>query len=661
MPLHPLEILLVRTSAKSERVDALVNHLIMRFEGDPALPFSRPVGMSVRVACESLGRLLTDARGRAERVAVVPLIDDELIDCASDQVLRAELVALSETASDNPTACRIFPAGLIDNWSTLFPQSVQALLRGQRIEDGSRLAIALMQECVAWLRGSNLAEPVEAFKVFVSHAKADGTDLAKRMISALESEWRIKGFFDARDIPPGSDWSEVLMESAGRSAMLVLQTDVYAEREWCQREIAMAKRKDVPILVVSALLRGESRSFPYLGNLPTVRVEQGIPDDAAVVAALVEECLRIEYFKAQSAAEPASAGTRYSARAPELVTLSSKDQRIVYPDPPLSRAECALLPTAVTCTSWREHRRNPAGAPSMDDLLLSVSISDPDARDLQSRGLAALHVDLFWVELMRALFACDIDVAYGGDHRASGYTERLINLVRSYDRRGQRTSTIENYLSFHLARDLTAAQRNALRDAMTIVSVGLPHDLHGADATDENLGYQKARAFTEMRRQMAKESKARIICGGKTAGFSGRYAGIAEEALIHLSESKPVYVIGFLGGCAALVGAWASPNCSADALNPLDWQGQLTTSRAALVAQYAMNSDGPDAGINLHADGERLRGWLHECSNPDSTRYNGLDVTQNAELATSSDVDNVLRLLILGLSRRFSPTTSAIQ
>jgi len=653
MPLQPLEILLVRTSARSERVDTLVNRLITRFEGDPALPFARPVGISVRVATESFGRLLSAAQLRSKRVAVVPLIDDELIDCTNDQELRTDLVAFAERTGVNSAACRFFPAGLIDNWFTLFPQSVQALLRGQRIEDGSLLAIALMQECVAWLRGADVDEPVEAFKVFVSHAKADGTHLAKRMISALESEWRIKGFFDARDIPPGSEWSEVLVESAGRSAMLVLQTDVYAEREWCQREIAIAKRNDVPILVVNVLLKGESRSFPYLGNLPTLRMEQGAPDDAAVVAALVEECLRIENFKAQAALMPAPVGTRYSARAPELVTLLPTDQRIVYPDPPLSRAECGLLPPTVTCVSWRADRRNPAGAPSMDDLVISVSISDPDARDLQSRGLVAEHVDLFWVDLMRALFACDIDVAYGGDHRASGYTERLFNLVRSYHRRGQHTSTVKNYLGFHLARDLTSAQRNALRDAMEIVACELPSDLNGLDETEENRGYMKARAFTAMRRKMARESSARIICGGKTAGFAGRYAGIAEEAMMHFAESKPVYVIGLLGGCAALVAAWGSSDCPTIALNPLDWQGSQTTSRTALVAQYSTSSDGSDAAMNLHSDGERLRDWLQESSKPDSARYNGLDAIQNLELSISSDVDNVLGLLILGITQRF--------
>lgn len=656
MTRHPLEVLLVRTGTRSDAMDKWVDDLVKRFEGDPTFPFSRSLGIPVRVASISLGRFLDDALARSERVAVVPLIDDELLGSDTDSGLRDEISALADRVGGMSVRCRLFPVGQTSNWYTMFQTSLQALLRGRAIEDTKMLAVALMQECIAWLRGREVREAATAFDVFVSHAKADGEGIAKRLRNALESEWRIKGFFDARDIPAGSEWTKVLVGEAAHSAMLVVQTDIYADREWCQREIATAKGNDVPVLVVSALRAGESRSFPYLGNLPTVRVDPDAPDETAVVTGLIEECLRIEHFKAQLAAMPAIASVRFSARSPELLTLRPNDQHIVYPDPPLSRTERELLRSDIELTTWRKYRRGLSSSPSMDALDVAVSMSDPAARDLAEHALAPVHVDLFWVELMRALFAADIDVAYGGDHRANGYTERLVNLVRGYHRFGHDTSIVRNFLSFHLARDLTSAARNAIMDAMKLVAVAMPAGVNETGVNDALLPYRKARAFTAMRREMAQKTRARIICGGKTDGFKGRYAGIAEEAFIHLSEGKPVYVIGLLGGCAALVGAWAADDGAA--LNPLGWHGVAETEeRRAIISGYAKNATDPDATFDLEGHGKQLRAWLRECTDPLSPRYNGLDAAENTRLATSTDLDESLGLLMAGLVRKFGSKT----
>ena len=42
---------------------------------------------------------------------------------------------------------------------------------------------------------------------------------------------------------------------------------------WCRREVALAKRKCRPIVVIDALTDAELRSSPLLANLPTVRLD----------------------------------------------------------------------------------------------------------------------------------------------------------------------------------------------------------------------------------------------------------------------------------------------------------------------------------------------------------------------------------------------------
>ena len=53
--------------------------------------------------------------------------------------------------------------------------------------------------------------------------------------------------------------------------LLAIQTDTYGSREWCRLEVLEAKKRSVPIVVLTATERGEARSFPYMGNVPVIR------------------------------------------------------------------------------------------------------------------------------------------------------------------------------------------------------------------------------------------------------------------------------------------------------------------------------------------------------------------------------------------------------
>ena len=60
--------------------------------------------------------------------------------------------------------------------------------------------------------------------------------------------------------------------------------------------------------------------------------------------------------------------------------------------------------------------------------------------------------------------------------------------------------------------------------------------------------YLWARSMSYMRELMTKESDARVVLGGKTKGFKGRYPGILEEVYFSIKANKPIYLIGAYGG-----------------------------------------------------------------------------------------------------------------
>src|SRR5262249_29961483 len=67
--------------------------------------------------------------------------------------------------------------------------------------------------------------------------------------------------------------------------------------------------------------------------------------------------------------------------------------------------------------------------------------------------------------------------------------------------------------------------------------------------------YSTARSLTAMRRQMTRSTRARVLLGGKSFGFEGKYPGLVEEAYLAMqgANPQPVYLVGAFGGGARSV------------------------------------------------------------------------------------------------------------
>jgi hypothetical protein len=206
-------------------------------------------------------------------------------------------------------------------------------------------------------------------RVFLSHAKHDGLDLAREIRAYIASHTHMNTFFDAHDIPPGTAWKQVLYEEAGdrQNALLILQTDAYSTREWCRIEVLQAKLGWVPTLLVHALRTSERRAFPYLGNVPTVIWPSSCHGEEAyeyVLGMLLYEVLRGAYFPRRVKALATLYGVSQPLKAipypPELLTLVAMHRLLhtdpatifVYPDPPLGTEERRLLGEAMPHISW---------------------------------------------------------------------------------------------------------------------------------------------------------------------------------------------------------------------------------------------------------------------------------------------------------------------
>ena len=198
-------------------------------------------------------------------------------------------------------------------------------------------------------------------------------------------------FFDAIDIAAGFSFENEINAGIDTAAFAVVHTDAYASRVWCQHEVIRAKQHGRPIVVIHAIEEGEARSFPYIGNVPTIRwraeepagveaviealrgnkpaaltIDYQAAEDVlraldylraarveAVVGLVLREVLRAEYFQQHfddlKKLFDVPDTVRALSRAPELLTClalraeSGKVPYFVYPDPPLAKLEVDLL------------------------------------------------------------------------------------------------------------------------------------------------------------------------------------------------------------------------------------------------------------------------------------------------------------------------------
>lgn len=192
-------------------------------------------------------------------------------------------------------------------------------------------------------------------QIFLSHSKHDdmGERTARLIRDRLQAGHGLASFFDVHDIPAGLRFHKVLLLQVRVSAMVAIHTDTYSSREWCRKEVIEAKRHNVPLVVANCISNLDERGFPYMGNVPVVRLDPGGTDRVnVVIARLLDEVLKDFLWRCRItlSADTANPAVIFIPRPPELITLAALPPEadvptpiIVYPDPPLSAEEERLF------------------------------------------------------------------------------------------------------------------------------------------------------------------------------------------------------------------------------------------------------------------------------------------------------------------------------
>jgi len=518
--------------------------------------------------------------------------------------------------------------------------------------------------------------------IFISHAKADLDkkyhDDPVRQTRALLNELPVEQWYDANQIATGQDFVDAIKTGIHDcSVMLAFQTDQYSSRSWCRREVLIAKQHGVHVLVVDALRSGESRSFPYGGNVPTVRWwfnGDSKVDAQRVIDRAVLEALRFKHNRAvlETMAEP---GETVVPAPPEALTLANEyldpegEKTFLYPDPPLGREELLILnklrPKAHFLTPLTKVAQWPR-----PEYIETITVSISASNDACKYGLSPLHFDTLTDEIHLYLLLAGLRIAYGGALKGSfsgnsNFTLRLFDLVRTYSRLAEDVNAkhlkkaILNIAPWPLSMEYGQNEwklfDGELADYRVAPHPNLPWSddelfpeskgsrVFGIEDTPQRR-YAWARGLSEMRDFITTLSQARLVIGGVLNKFIGLVPGVVEEAWCSLKNKHPVYIAGGFGGSARAV---------CDLLQGID-RTEFSENWAKLNIPYydsirvLYEQHGGEfhsieqIGSNIINIGEK--GMV-------SALNNGLDETENRELMHSTDPQRIARLVLVGLTR----------
>ncbi len=254
----------------------------------------------------------------------------------------------------------------------------------------------------------------------------------------------------------------------------------------------------------------------------------------------------------------------------------------------------------------------------------TVAISISESPEMAVLGLSEDHLREAVADFAMYLLASGSSLAYGGDLRANGFTELLLELVARYQRQGDPRARVTNYLAWPVHISMAAVDITALVAevkgfaCLTIMGQdGGQMSLEDRQAlpSREPDEHEWGAGLTAMRRAMREESDARIVLGGRVEGYKGELPGIAEEAFLSFESSQPVYLVGGFGGCTRDI---------AETIGLVDtWAG----SRPAWPGRKLFEPYGPD------------------------DLCNGLSTEENRVLAHTSHIDQTVTLVMRGLHR----------
>lgn len=279
---------------------------------------------------------------------------------------------------------------------------------------------------------------------------------------------------------------------------------------------------------------------------------------------------------------------------------------------------------------------------------IAISVSDVD--EIEQLGFSKVHLQDMTLEITRYLLINGATLLYGGDLRAQGFTFMFSELVKQYTI-NQDKKFYKNFFSFPIYNKLSKAdQLDFKKFGVEIIKVAPPEELNVdlnqfyPPTNNENL-YIWSESLSKMRKEMSKDSDARIFIGGAKSNFKGKYPGLLEEAVLSLQKDLPIYFIGAFGGITNSI-----INCLIGE-NPKELTEEWQLVQNEMYKEFVMFYNNKDDVDKIDYQG--INSYLGAYSLERLSDNNGLSIDDNVRLFESIHLPEIIYLILKGLKNKF--------
>jgi len=436
--------------------ESLARHIYHWFR----LPTAEGIPVYFRSSEDPAGPGFQDISERScDHNIIVPLVDPHMVASLPWRRMVEDLAGKPSQPDGGVAGHHLLPIAL-HNTAYQMPTAVRNL-NFIRHTDQARsgadesLLTKLTEALCLLLRGLVARGATNPIKIFLSHAKADGTSIPRDIKNFIQTETQCHTFFDENDIAYGHDFSKVISdaleeESAG---LLVVQGDHYADRPWCRKEIrdflmpVEIVDREVPtphlfsvmpaVVVAGFDGRKVARTIPELGHASCIQWKAGAARSAVVT--LLREILFSNFYRLLAMKvklDPASrkSGARLLVNRPpdpvmieHLCRIAEVDKRaeegvtVHHPGHGLSGVELKGLKSIYP--NLRFHAFGSTPEPRTGDSDATgpgkfagkvLAISAGNSCDILDAGLSDEHTVELLTNILHPLFKGDISLLYGG-------------------------------------------------------------------------------------------------------------------------------------------------------------------------------------------------------------------------------------------------------
>lgn len=491
--------------------------------------------------------------------------------------------------------------------------------------------------------------PKKKLKIFISHSKRDRDDIgrvnAENLRDYLRKETKDDSFYDVNDIVDGFRFDHQIDSAIKDSLLIVLFTNTYSCREWCRRELLTAKKHKIPAIAVFMVNGDIDRVFPYIGNIPSTIYD----GDWSPVLNLLFHTALDQYYEQLLLERIKEGDTTVLPFSPEAFSFSIVDdakKTVLYPEPPLGQEEIEILQAIRPGIAFYTPMQYFAKDIDLKGEKIAISVSESD--NLKALGIGQAFLRDLTVELSRHILIAKGRMIYGGDLRRDGYTELFKELSYQYGQFEKKDSShiyFENYLAWPMTTQLTEdILADYAHNRISLIKVGNAPDCEGIVKLDQYLPpfgdqnlYLWGQSLTKMRQEMEFAVSARIIVGGRASGFKGKMAGLLEEFKMAKDSNHPIYLIGGFGGIARMLCAAIGKDLPSNAFVEEAFKCDYYES---LYKYYASKGQPIDYS------------WIDGLILNDLN--NGLNEDENGRLFTTTNIMEIVSLVLRGLSKTLS-------